>query len=739
MTRAGWRVGARAVLALLLTGVVAVAARAAETPRVVLALYEGGSFDDPALTPTHRLAELPLNHLGLVVRYHDVRQPLPSPSSLGDVRGVLTWFQSEAVFSDPARYSQWAQAVVAAGKRFVVLGPAGVSRDLQDRPAPFAAVRAFYQRLGIDFVGGWVSTTYDVECVARDRDVVEFERTLPTVLPSFARLRAVPGRAVAHATLRRRGDTTSDVHPVITSPSGGFVAPGFTHYASEAGGRERRQWYVNPFEFFRRAFGTDDLPKPDPTTVSGRRIFYSHIDGDGWRNLSEIDPYRKRRVSAARVVLAEIIDKFPDLPVTVGPILADLDPAWHGTEDGRAAAREIFARPHVEASSHTYSHPLDWRFFERYDRAAEARYGRSGQELRASSDAAAPMRFGYQVPRSYVDHPFDLAQEIDGSIAALRPLLPPGKRVELVQWSGDTLPFREAVAAVRRAGLRAINGGDTRFDSDFPSYAWVAPVGRPVGRDWQVYSSNSNENTYTDLWTDRFFGFTFLMRTIRNTELPLRVKPFNVYYHMYSGEKLAALNAVRRNLEYARTQSLAPVAASRYAAIAEGFFAARLDAIGPRRWRITQRGALDTVRFDRASRLAVDIDRSVGVVGARHQHGALYVALDGDVAAPEIALRDLAPDETEPRARRPFLVQARWRVWQVRWTGGRLQYRAQGFGPGEFEWQVPARMRVRIEAAGRQAAPVIAAAGADGVLRFTLDVPAIEPVTVTMTPIGGAS
>jgi hypothetical protein len=739
MSRPARRAGAWVAVVLLLWGALAAVARAAEVPRGVLVLYEGGAFDDPALTPTHRLAELPLNHLGLVVRYHDVRQPLPAPSSLGDVRGVLTWFQSEAVFPDPARYAQWAQAVVAAGKRFVVLGPAGVSRDLQDRPTAFAMVQAFYARLGIEYDGGWVSTTYDVECVARDLDVVEFERPFPTVLPGFARLRAVPGRAVAHATLRRRGETAGGVHPVVTSATGGFVAPGFTHYASEAGGRERRQWYVNPFEFFRRAFGTDEVPKPDPTTVSGRRIFYSHIDGDGWRNVSEIDPYRKRHVLSARVVLAEIIDKFPDLPVTVGPILADLDPAWHGSEDGRAAAREIFTRPHVEVSSHTYSHPLDWRFFERYDRAAETRYGRSGQQLRARSDAAATMRAGYRVPRSYVDHPFDLGQEIGGSIAALGPLLPPGKRVELVQWSGDTLPFREAVAAVRRAGLRAINGGDTRFDRDFPSYAWVAPVGRPVGRDWQVYSSNSNENTYTDLWTDRFFGFTFLMRTIRNTELPLRVKPFNVYYHMYSGEKLAALNAVRRNLEYARTQPLAPVATSRYAAIAEGFFSARLDALGPRRWRITQRGALNTVRFDRASRLAVDLDRSAGVVGARHQHGSLYVTLDEEVAAPEIALRDLAPDETVPRAGRPLLVQARWRVWQARWSGGRLQFRAQGFGPGEFEWQVPARVRVRVEVAGRQAAPVLAAAGADGVLRYSLDVPAVEPVTVTMTPIGGTS
>jgi hypothetical protein len=711
----------------------------ADVPRVILALYEGQDFDDPAMTPTHRLAELPLNHLGLVVRYHDIRQPLPSLSSLGDVRGVLTWFQSEDVWSDPVRYSQWAQAVIASGRRFVVLGSSGVARDARDRQMPGDVVRAFLDRLGIEHDGTWVSTTYDVECVERRLDVVEFERPFPTVLPAFTRVRAVPGRSVAHVTLRRRGDAASDSHPVITSATGGYVAPGFTHYESRAGGRERRQWYVNPFEFFRLAFATDELPKPDPTTISGRRVFYSHIDGDGWRSTSEIEPYRKRRVSSARVVLAEIIDRFPDLPVTVGPILADLDPEWYGTEDTRAAAREIFARPHVEVSSHTYSHPLDWRFFERYDADAEARYVRSGQKLRARSDAARNADADYDLPRSYAERPFDLAQEIGGSVAALKPLLPPGKRVELFQWSGDTLPFRAALAAVRRLGLRAINGGDTRFDRDFPSYGWVAPVGRQVGNDWQVYSSNSNENTYTDLWTGRYFGFAFLVRTIRNTETPLRVKPFNVYYHMYSGEKLAALNAVRRNLEFARTQELAPVQTSRYAAIAEGFFSARVESLGPRHWRVSNRGALGTVRFDRASRLGVDFDRSRGVVGARHEHGALYVTLDEEVPSVEVVLRDLAGHEETLRGTRPFLLHAQWRVWRVREVRGALQFQAQGFGPGEFVWQLPRPARVRVSVQGRDTAPIEAASGEDGVLSFTIAAPATSPITITIAPAGGTS
>ena len=46
-----------------------------------------------------------------------------------------------------------------------------------------------------------------------------------------------------------------------------------------------------------------------------------------------------------------------------------------------------------------------------------------------------------------------------------------------------------------------MNGGDLRFDSEYSSVAYVAPLARTVGREHQIYSVNSNENTYTNGWT----------------------------------------------------------------------------------------------------------------------------------------------------------------------------------------------------------------------------------------------
>jgi hypothetical protein len=278
--------------------------------------------------------------------------------------------------------------------------------------------------------------------------------------------------------------------------------------------------------------------------MSGRRIYYSHIDGDGWRNRTEVHPFRSSAALSAEVVLHELIEPFPDLPLTVAPIAADLDPAWRGSKETLAVARRILALPQVEAGTHTYTHPLKWEFFEKYDRSREP----VGSETGGGEHA--------DTPRAYSDRPFDLAEEITGSIAYIERLLPAGKKVRVLQWSGNTLAFEAAIAASRRAGVRNINGGDSRFDVEYPSAIWVSPLARRVGSELQIYSSNSNENTYTDLWTGRYFGYRLIQKTLENTENPRRLKPFNLYYHMYTGEKHASLHAMKQNLAMARASEI---------------------------------------------------------------------------------------------------------------------------------------------------------------------------------------
>jgi hypothetical protein len=720
----------------------------APVPRTILAVYDSRLHRDVRDTRIHRLLEMPLNHLGLVVRYHDINSGLPPIGQLVGVRGILTWLQADSM-TNPEEFLKWGQVAIDAGERFVVIG------DLSFGKAKGSSVNGFLARLGVR-TENWTPVTYDQRVVYADPAVVGFERSLPAVLPPFDRLRLIDPHVRSHLIVRRGNDRATDSPLVITGPHGGWVSDGYTHFASFR--QDQLQWYINPFEFLRLAFATDEVPKLDTTTLSGRRIYYSHIDGDGWRNLTEVPSYQRDKVPSAEVILKEAVEPFPDLPVTVGPIVGDLDPAWFGTRESLELARRFFSLPWVEAGSHTYSHPLDWesvcqpsthahdgnsagrshlpdwfdpaewttlaRVMERYSHP-EAQEGRS------------TLRRGHSRLRSYNLYPFDLSQEIGGSIAFLNRLMPRGKRVELVQWSGTTLVPEAALEAAHRAGVRNINGGDTRFDPEFNSYAWVAPLTRQAGALRQIYSSDSNEDTYTNLWNERYFGFRYLPETLRRTESPIRVKPFNVYYHMYSGEKQPSLNALVENLKYARSQELAPVSASKYSAIVEGFHSAVIVEIGPRRWRIDDRDALDTVRFDHADGESVDFGQSVGVVGERHFQGSLYVALDAAERAPVVAV---FTRNRPPVGAGVYLIESRWKIFKLRATSRQFAFEARGFGVGEMSWKVApdAGYVIHVTRGGQLLGSIQATSNRDGVLRFTISVPAIDPVTVRAAPAGEA-
>src|SRR5258705_414753 len=207
-------------------------------------------------------------------------------------------------------------------------------------------------------------------------------------------------------------------------------------------------------------------------------------------------------------------------------------------------------------------------------------------------------------------------------------------------------------------------------DREWPSYTRVARLMRQVGRHWQTYTSASNENLYTHMWTGPFYGFRHVIETYENTERPRRVAPVNVYYHYYSGERVASLAALQYVHEWVLRQSLARIFTSEYLAIVEGFRTARIARV-PEGWRISGHGALSTVRFD-DTRAHLDLDRSSGVLGYLHHQGALYVHLAGPGPA-LIALRDRPPATA-------YLVQASHRVAAWKREAGRVALALSGLG-----------------------------------------------------------
>jgi polysaccharide biosynthesis protein PelA len=727
-------------LLLALLGSAFAQAQAQPVPRRVLVLWDSTSVaKDWRNSFAHSMLEMPLNRLGYIAEPLDVAKKLPDPAGFADAHAVVAWIDTDSV-PDPADMLAFLERATRAGLRFVLIGEPGFLRARSGgEGVSLAAANAVFERAGFRLLDEYVRLTFDVEADPRVPALVEYERALEPPLAPFAVWRPSDTGTISALVLRKRDRPETESHVVMVGKQGGLAALGYSHFYEPE--LRRRQWRIDPIVFLARTLGANDAPIPDVTTLVGRRIYFSHIDGDGWRNVTEIQPGRRLRKLSAEIVLDEAIAPFPDLPVTMAPIVADLHSEWCGTQEGRAIARRIFALPQVEAGSHTWTHPFDWPFFERPDaealeRAVASRYpgcqenagwiakmvarvrnrvsGNTEAKKRAAEfDGQYGAAGAYNTPRAYAGKPYALTDEIGGAAAYIQTLLPPGKTLGLVQWSGNTAPGEAALALATQAGLRNINGGDTRFDAEFNSLSYVAPIGRRVGAHWQIYAAASNENTYTDLWSDRYFGFRDLAETIANTGAPRRLTPVNVYYHVYSGEKDAALQALLGNLAYARGLEIAPIFASHYAAIAEGFYRARIIALGDRAWRIEDRGALQTVRFDPPfDGAAVDFARARGVLGFRRDAGALYVALDPAEAAPVVALGRAGPANTV------YLIDSRWPIADLKRGQGTFEFAAEGFGAGTMHWRVASDAQYALAVDGTEMGEV--RADAHGTLALSL-------------------
>ena len=108
-------------------GRMSMAEQGRELPRGVLGLFDSRREPNPEESRIHRLLDMPLNHLGLVVRYHDIAKGLPDPASLTGVRGVVTFFDGPV--PDSQAYAQWASDVLDRDIRYVIMGDPGLVVD----------------------------------------------------------------------------------------------------------------------------------------------------------------------------------------------------------------------------------------------------------------------------------------------------------------------------------------------------------------------------------------------------------------------------------------------------------------------------------------------------------------------------------------------------------------------------------------------------------------------------------
>ena len=566
--------------------------RAEPVRREILAVYDSREEPRPDQTRIHRFAEMPLNHLGFVVTFWDVSAGLPSAERAANIRGVITWFRR----APPASFYRWGQEQVRRGVRMVVLGDSGPPSG----NASLSDANRLFAEIGFGLSGEQVDITYGARILHRDQ-FIGFERPLDPVLPAFPIVGTFGHDVSSHLILEHReGSLVLRLERGADLSRGGFVANGYFVYEEPVTGRTK--WIIDPFAFFQKAFGADTMPIPDVTTLSGRRTWFSHIDGDGWNNVSRVEAYRDKPTIASTVILRELIAPYPDLPVAVGVIGADIDERYGTPEAGRQAARDLYALPQVEVATHSYTHPYQWSFFENYDRRLEERLiGPDETEWKVGARrphaASLARRLFPGLARKSSEtrrqvHRRRSAARLQRFSLRSRPgnsrrdhrrrgMAPEGKRGTLYLWSGGAEPFEGAIARTRRLGLRNLNGGDSRFDADYPSISYlVADLARRRCRAADLCRQRQRLHLHHRRRRPRPRLSASGSDRQRRPKIRAGSSRSTSTTTCSRAKRPPSSQGVRHHLDAARQALLTPIAASHYAAIADGFFSTQMQALG---------------------------------------------------------------------------------------------------------------------------------------------------------------
>ncbi|WP_121009231.1 endo alpha-1,4 polygalactosaminidase [Hydrogenivirga caldilitoris] len=543
-------------------------------PRRVILLYDSSVFKVRQVADVNRLIQMPLEYLGFIPEIYDVNEELPEVYPEAGYLGVV----SMGISHRSVNLDRWLLKAKEEGLRLFFIEDFPFSNDEVFKSFGLKVER----NRDVDPSGFRVKSFYEG---------AGFE--VPLILRYTDRLiKPIAGKALVVA----QNSLGQEHVPFALTNWGGYAVDGSLLNDEEL-------WVYNPFEIFRMVFLKDPFPALDVTTENGRRILTAHIDGDAFFGNAEFSPNR----NLGEVIRDEVIKAY-GIPHTVSLIEADVAPYGlypDRSEKLRAIAKSIFSLPNVEPASHSFSHPFTWQT----DRYSEKK-----------------LQYGYNLPVK--GYSFDPVREIKGSVEFINQLLEEtGKKVKVFQWTGSCDPDGEEVELTYKLGIFNVNGGDTTVTEAEPFLRNISPMGVNFGPYFQVYAPIQNENVYTNLWTGPFWGYMNVIQTFKLTDKPYRLKPISIYYHFYSAQKQASLNALKRVYEYALSERTNPMFLSEFAAQVLDFRETALLKEG-NGFRIKNSGHLRTLRVDRSMGYP-DLRKSKGVIGFYERGNDIYVNLDG--------------------------------------------------------------------------------------------------------------
>ncbi len=648
--------------------------------RRVAALWDSSEYsnaDHYSSSLIHRHLEVVLNHYGLLVDYFDVNSDefLQNPPAPDKYIALINWFiddQAKGYLGVRESINRFRKA----NRKIALLGSLGflyrngdsvISDGTDDARAEKLSkeINNILNPLGLNFENNFFQTALGLDVIRLGKkEEIEFERSYESEIPKVLVFSDYPQSGKENKTLLKVRDKILGIESIgiLFNDQVFFAQQGTVTFYNPS--LDYTQWRLNPFMLV-EWLAPKDIPIPDTTTIFGKRIFYSHIDGDGFINLTKLD----LESFAGAIVKERVLDKYP-FPIGISFIVNELKRYGESSQYFKLAQR-IAREKYVELATHTYSHPLSWRQIP------------TEEEIKTYIEN--PKLYKGGVILSYpkgMDGKLDYTKEIWESIDYLYKKLLGGTEKEktgekVVYWSGSCVPPEEALRVVDKYNMLNINGGDSMFDKEHPSYAHLFPLGKKLGDYFQVYSSNTNEILYTNVWQGPYNGFKKVIETFENTENPIRIKPVNLYYHFYSADRLSGLNALIDIYKWIKAQkNLIKVFPSDYIKIVNDFPMIKVFKAS-NEFYIENAKNLKTFRMKYQNRIP-DYDKSVNIIGHKVDKDQLYISLGSETEAKLVLKENYNIDEY-------ILYSSDHLLSHFSAKGNIISIKGRGVGPGQLK------------------------------------------------------
>lgn len=632
-------------------------AQAYELNRKVLVVWDKTEYQDLeyAFSLPHQKLEVIFNHYGMKFEFIDASETFDFDKiKINEYRGVLLWLTDISV-KEPEKILSLLLKFNDQRKKIAFLGELGFQTDYKDNQLPISKLTSFFKRFDLNYEGGYwgsvIGLQHQINVLKTD---VEFERPLTNELAPVVEIYPISKKVKSWVDLKRNGPAKASVTAIMEHDLFFWAQTGYGFFNHPL--NSYSQWRINPFKLAKWFWGNLVPLYPDTNSINGKRIFYSHIDGDGLINMAR----GNQKGMCGEVIDNEIISKYP-YPITVSFIGAEVKELSKNPKRTKEMIHSLTDHEWVKWATHSYTHPLTWETKpSQYDQQI---YLDNPKTYKGGPIVAYPSK-GYD--QINYDH------EINDSYLLIKEMLPDNKQKEkILFWSGNCRPNAEALKTSSKGSFININGGDSRFDKRHPSYSTLWPLYREVENYIQPYSSNSNENTYTNNWTGPFYGFKEVLETFKNTETPVRIKPINIYFHFYSCEHKSSIKSLTQIFDWATKQDVFPIFIDKYASIIESFEKLSISKSGSELYKI-QNGNLKQLRLE-SNDLFVDIENSKNVIGFSQVGSISYIHL-GAATTSEVKL-------TKKNKNNFYFQGGNGEIELLEYTNKSIRYKATSLAP----------------------------------------------------------